>query len=143
MQKITLFVVVWLASVSAYAAGSLDTIIIDRGVDEPIRVAVVPFKTDPSLVAESNQADIIGFDLARSGQFDPVASENMLSYPHNRQMVFFRDWRILKAQYLVIGNARLTADGRVGIDFELYDVPGERQFAGFDAYKKVLKLVDV
>ncbi len=127
MQKLMLLVVAWFVSSAAFAAGSLDTIIIDRGVDEPIRIAVVPFKTDPSLVSEANQADIIGFDLARSGQFDPLGAENMLSYPNNRQMVFFRDWRILKAQYLVIGNARLTADGRVGIDFELYDVPGERQ----------------
>jgi TolB protein len=111
---------------SAWAAGSLDTIIIDRGVDEPIRVAVVPFKMDSSLVSEANLADIIGFDLARSGQFDPLASENMLSYPSNRQAVFFRDWRILKAGYLVIGNARMSADGRVAVDFELYDVVAER-----------------
>ncbi len=116
-----------LMSPGVLAAGSLDTIIIDRGVDEPIRIAVVPFKTDPSLVAEANQADIIGFDLARSGQFSPLAAENMLSYPNTRQAVFFRDWRILDAAYLVIGNARLTADGRVSIDFELYDVPAERQ----------------
>ncbi len=113
-------------SPAAWSAGSLDTIIIDRGVDEPIRVAVVPFRTDPSLVSEPNLADIVAFDLARSGQFAPLASENMLSYPHNRQMVFFRDWRILKSTYLVIGNARVTASGQVAVDFELYDVPGER-----------------
>ena len=71
-------------------------------------------------------ADVIGFDLARSGQFDALASENMLSYPNNRQMVFFRDWRILKATYLVIGNARIVASGEVAVNFELYDVPGER-----------------
>ena len=114
----------WVQSV--LAAGSLDTIIIDRGVDEPIRIAVVPFKTDPALMDEANMADIISFDLARSGQFDALASENMLSYPNNRQTVFFRDWRILNAAYLVIGNASLSADGRVAIDFELYDVVGER-----------------
>ncbi len=129
MQKLKSlwFCLLVLLSPAAFAAGSLDTIIIDRGVDEPIRIAVVPFKTDPSLVAEANQADIIGFDLARSGQFLPLATENMLSYPNTRQMVFFRDWRILNTAYLVIGNARLTADGRVSIDFELYDVPAERQ----------------
>ncbi len=107
-------------------ASSLDTIIIDSGVDSPIRIAVVPFKTDPSLLSEPNMADIIGFDLARSGQFDPLASENMLSYPSTRQAVFFRDWRILKAGYLVIGNARLSADGSIAVNFELYDVLGER-----------------
>ena len=111
---------------TVFAAGSLDTIIIDRGVDEPIRIAVVPFKTDPSLMSEADIADIISFDLARSGQFDALAPENMLSYPNNRQSVFFRDWRILKAGYLVIGNARLSANGRVAVDFELYDVVGER-----------------
>jgi len=107
-------------------ASSLDTIIIDRGVDSPIRIAVVPFKTDPSLLGESNIADIVGFDLARSGQFDPLASENMLSYPSNQQAVFFRDWRILKAAYLVIGNARISASGGIEVNFELFDVLGER-----------------
>jgi TolB protein len=127
MQKIVVgFVLLLLGTSQALAAGSLDTIIIDRGVDEPIRVAVVPFRTDPSLIGEANTADIVGFDLARSGQFDPLASENMLSYPSSREAVFFRDWRILKAGYLVIGNARLSADGSVAIDFELYDVLGER-----------------
>ncbi len=107
-------------------AGSLDTIIIDRGVDAPIRIAVVPFSTDPSLIDEAGLADIVSFDLARSGQFDPLASENMLSYPSTREAVFFRDWRILKATYLVIGSARLTASGAVTVSFELYDVPAER-----------------
>ncbi len=117
----------WLSPLApVWAAGSLDTIIIDRGMDEPIRIAVVPFKTDPSLMSEANMADIVGFDLARSGQFDPLPSENMLSHPSIRQMVFFRDWRILKSAYLVIGNARISADGQVAVDFELYDVLGER-----------------
>ena len=112
MQKVVVGFMLWLFCLhQALAAGSLDTIIIDRGVDEPIRVAVVPFKTDPSLISEANQADIISFDLARSGQFMPLASENMLSYPSDRKGVFFRDWRIMKSAYLVIGNARLGADG--------------------------------
>ncbi|MBT7334558.1 MAG: Tol-Pal system beta propeller repeat protein TolB [Gammaproteobacteria bacterium] len=128
MQKIHIVFVMLLSGLSslAWGVGSLDTIIIDRGVDEPIRIAVVPFKTDPSLSGEAAMADVIGFDLARSGQFDALASENMLSYPNNRQMVFFRDWRILKATYLVIGNARIVASGEVAVNFELYDVPGER-----------------
>lgn len=107
------------------SASSLDTIIIDRGKDEPIRIAVVPFKSDPSLFSEVNIADIVGFDLARSGQFDPLASENMLSHPSQRQEVFFRDWRVLKAAYLVVGNARVAVDGRIQVNFELYDVAAE------------------
>ncbi len=122
----TLLLIVSLLTSMSSAASSLDTIIIDRGVDSPIRIAVVPFKTDPSLLSEPNMADIVGFDLARSGQFDPLASENMLSYPSTRQAVFFRDWRILKSAYLVIGSARVNAGGAIDVNFELYDVLGER-----------------
>jgi len=112
---------------SSYAAGSLDTIIIDKGVDEPIRIAVVPFRVAPELESENPLADIVGFDLARSGQFEPLARENMLSYPSEERAVFFRDWRILKSAFLVIGRARLALDGRVEVEFELYDVIGERR----------------
>lgn len=113
-----------LAPISAQAS-SLDTIIIDRGVDEPVRIAVSPFKSVVN--TEQQMGDIIGFDLARSGQFDPLASENMLSHPATRQEVFFRDWRILQADYLVIGNVRQLVGDQLEVSFELYDVLGERQ----------------
>ena len=118
----------WLCGLGTVAfASSLDTIIIDSGMDQPIRIAVVPFKTDPSLMSETDMADIVGFDLARSGQFAPLAAENMLSYPSRQSEVFFRDWRILNAAYLVIGSARVGADGRTAVSFELYDIVAERQ----------------
>ena len=106
-------------------ASSLDTIIIDRGVDEPIRIAVVPFRSN--VASDAEISDIVSFDLARSGQFDPLASENMLSQPARRQEVFFRDWRILQASYLVIGRVQQLSVDRIEASFELYDVIGERQ----------------
>ncbi len=111
-------------------ANTLDPILIDRGMDEPIRIAVVPFKTDTRLQSKANMADIIGFDLARSGQFFPMEAENMLSHPHEARAVFYRDWRVIKAAYLVIGNARLNADGRVDVNFELFDVVSGRRMDG-------------
>jgi TolB protein len=59
-----------------------------------------------------------------------VATENMLSYPSDRPDVFFRDWRILDVDYLVIGNAVQGTDGRVAANFELYDVVNERKMEG-------------
>ena len=106
-------------------ASSLDTIIIDRGVDEPIRIAIAPFRT--TVDADQSMSDIVSFDLARSGQFDPLASENMLSHPATRQEVFFRDWRILKAAYLVIGNVQQLPGGQLEASFDLFDVIAERQ----------------
>ena len=91
-----LAVVALVLASQVHGANSLDTIIIDRGVDEPIRIAVVPFAIDAATAADAtrlrdlaNPADIVAFDLARSGQFDPMAKENMLSYPSDRSGVFF------------------------------------------------------
>ena len=107
---------------AAQARADLDTIIIDQGVDNPIRIAVVPFALSEDLAQQQNPAKLISFDLARSGQFDPVASENMLSYPSTRNEVFFRDWRILQTAYLVIGSANTDVLGRVQIRYQLFDV---------------------
>jgi TolB protein len=109
------------------AHGSLDTIIIDQGQDDPVRIAVVPFKMDSGLSDQINLSEIIAFDLVRSGQFQPLPTANMLSYPSNADGVFFRDWRILKTDYLLIGNASLSIDDKVSVLFELYDVINERK----------------
>jgi len=127
-SRVTVVFVFLLYAVIARA--NLDTIIIDSGADNPVRIAVVPFRTGPNLSDEANLADIIAFDLARSGQFDPVASENMLSYPSDRREVFFRDWRILNVDYLVIGNSLTSSDGRISANFELFDVVNERKIQG-------------
>jgi len=102
------------------------TIEIDRGYDNPKKVAVVPFGVGPGLDVE-NPAGIIGFDLARSGQFSPLDPKNMLSLPVRPEEVLFRDWRILGVEYLVIGRADLDVDGRVAVTYQLFDVLNERQ----------------
>lgn len=104
------------------ARADLDTIIIDQGVDDPIRIAVVPFAMSEDLQNNENLAKLIRFDLARSGQFDPVAPENMLTYPSTESAVFFRDWRILQAAYLLIGKARSLALGQIEVSYQLFDV---------------------
>ena len=126
--KLMVFLIlsVWCSWVNA----TLDTIIIDQGQDDPVKVAVVPFKMSGDLEEAVNLSDIIAFDLIRSGQFDPLPSENMLSLPSNAQEVFFRDWRILKTDYLVIGGATEAGDSKISVFFELYDVVNERKMEG-------------
>lgn len=102
------------------------TIEIDRGYDNPKRIAVVPFGLSATLQGVEDVADIVSFDLARSGQFAPLDSDNMLSYPTQPSEVYFRDWRILKAEYLLIGRTQLEYSGQVTISYTLYDVFNER-----------------
>ena len=102
------------------------TIEIDRGYDNPKRIAVVPFGLSATLQGVEDVADIVSFDLARSGQFAPLDPNNMLSQPTQPNEVYFRDWRILKAEYLLIGRTQLEYSGQVTISYTLYDVFNER-----------------
>ena len=102
------------------------TIEIDRGYDNPKKIAIVPFGGG-GVAGIENPAGVVSFDLARSGQFAPLGAENMLSLPSQPNEVFFRDWRILGVDYLVIGRAEVEFDGKIAINYYLYDVLNERQ----------------
>ena len=119
--------VILILSLAVSSWADLDTIIIDQGVDDPIRIAVVPFALSEDLDSADNLDKLIRFDLARSGQFDPVAPENMLSYPSTQDAVFFRDWRILQTAYLVIGRAQTNALGQIDVSYQLFDVATQSQ----------------
>lgn len=117
----------WLLAAGAGAAETLDTIIIDKGYDQQTKIAVVPFMQGSDLGGAPQLSDIVAGDLARSGQFEPLDRSNMLSFPTRRDQVFFRDWRILGVEYLVIGRGARTADGRYTASYQLYDVSNERE----------------
>ena len=121
-------------------------IVITQGWDSPTRIAVVPFggpplRDRPGPVATIEIADVVAFDLQRSGQFDALPSSDMLSLPTMPEEVLFRDWRILDMDYVVIGRAwepsageregpaprGRTDRGGVSIVYYLYDVAAERE----------------
>lgn len=106
-------------------ASSLEITVIE-GVDNPTPIAVVPIGWNGSPLAE-DISSIITADLRRSGFFRPIPPEDMLSSPSREQEVFYRDWRALDAQYLVIGQMEQNAEGLYRLVFELYDVLGQRK----------------
>lgn len=124
---LVLCVVLLGASGASRAAQSLDTIIIDAGYDKQTKIAVVPFAQPPELGQLEPLSRILDADLARSGQFAPLEQQNMLSYPTSREQVFFRDWRVLGVEYLVIGRASADMLGNVKVDYHLFDVFNERE----------------
>lgn len=124
---VSLVVLIVLVADTLHAAQSLDTIIIDTGYDKQTKIAVVPFRQGPEYSDYQPMSDIIDFDLARSGQFAPTEVGDMLSYPVTDKEVFFRDWRILGVEYLVIGRTGVDALGNLRVDFHLFDIVNERQ----------------
>ena len=112
-------------TVASPALGAGEKIIIDQGYDNQTRIAVVPFEsTGPD---DAGIAPIVSFDLARSGQFDPLPTENMLSLPTRPEQVFFRDWRVLGIEYVVIGRVWEVGNGQLATVYHLLDVFNERE----------------
>jgi TolB protein len=125
MVSLVLALVAGLGPLPAGAA-SLDTIIIDTGYDRQTRIAVVPFRRGPEFSGQTEMAEIIAFDLARSGQFAPLERGNMLSLPSQQGEVFFRDWRVQGMEYLVIGDLSTMPNGDARVRFHVFDVVNER-----------------
>ncbi len=102
------------------------TIEITQGRDNPTSIAVVPFGWRSSGLPKEDVASIIESDLKRTGQFSPVSRDDMLGTPHEASEVFFRDWRALNVDYLVVGKFMPTANGLTA-SYQLFDVYTQKQ----------------
>lgn len=94
---------------------------ITKGVDNAVKVAVVPFawrgKRRPPIAVD----EVISSDLGLSGRFEALPTSQMLSLPHQSSEVLARDWRMLGVEYLVLGTLEPN-EVEVRLRFELYDV---------------------
>lgn len=129
MRKFLVRVCGCLLLFSALAQAEL-TIEITRGSDKPVSIAIVPFGTEQGVSLPEDIAGIIRSDLHRTGQFQPLSTDDMLSLPTRESEVFYRDWRALGVDYLVIGRASATENG-YRADYTLFDVNLQRKV--FDA----------
>ena len=101
------------------------TIEITQGMDNPTSIAVVPFAWQGVGTPPEDLAFVVDSDLARSGQFAPVARGDMLGRPSTQAEVFYRDWRVLNTEYLLIG--RVSGFEELVVEYELYDVLRQAQ----------------
>ena len=107
------------------AAHAQLTIEITQGVDNPTPIAVVPFAWQGAGTAPEDIAGVVNSDLSRSGQFSPVDRRDMLGFPSVQKDIFYRDWRALNTEYILIG--RVSIAGQMRIEYELYDVTRQTQ----------------
>ncbi|MEX2642564.1 MAG: Tol-Pal system beta propeller repeat protein TolB [Acetobacterales bacterium] len=112
---------------------------ITRGQVEPLPIAIVDFTGDAPSGGElgRNVAEVITSDLRNSGLFKPVDPEAFIqSTDAFNVQPRFADWRVIGAQALVHGRMQNTQDGRVRVEFRLWDVVAEQQMKGL-AYSTV------
>jgi TolB protein len=105
------------------------TIEITQGIEGAVPIAVVPFGP----IGASPPVDVaavIAADLQRSGRFAPLAKEDLIARPYEASQVNFRDWRLIKADNLVIGKVLPQGAGYT-VQFQLFDVFRGVQMSGY------------
>ena len=116
-----------LLALTATSAQAQLTIEITQGMDNPTAIAVVPFAWQGPGTAPEDIAWVIDGDLARSGQFAPVGRSDMLGRPSTESEVFYRDWRAIDSEYLLIGRVSATGN-QMRIEYELFNVVSQKKY---------------
>ena len=117
---------------------------ITQGVDDPIPIAVVPFFMDSGSVLSEDVAQIVRNDLEQVGEFRALPLSNMISLPDEEQEVFYRDWRILAQDYLLIGKINQQPGSQlIRVQYEFFDVNREIKLAGEVLTGNVTQLRDI
>ena len=74
---------------------------------------------------------VVAANLARSGLFRPIDKGAFIQDTAAlRYGPRYGDWRLINAEALVAGNVQLQADGRMQVQFRLWDVFAESQMEG-------------
>jgi TolB protein len=117
---------------------------ITQGIDDPIPIAIVPFAIETTGAFSENVAAVIKNDLEQVGEFRALSRSNMLSLPSEEQEVFYRDWRILAQDDLLVGKINQQAGSQlVEVQYEFFDINREIKLAGEILTGSVTQLRDI
>jgi TolB protein len=123
---------IFVVAVAAPAEAQL-RVDITRGTVEPMPIAIPEFfgKTPQEMNTGRKMANLISADLERSGLFRPIDRRAFIQkVAALRVKPRFGDWRQINAQALVAGSTQAQRDGRLKVEFRLWDVFGEVQMTG-------------
>lgn len=107
------------------------TIEITEGIEGALPIAVVPFAWEGQTQAPQDIAQIVSDDLARSGQFGPLARADLLARPQSGAEVRYANWKASGVDHLVIGRLRAMGPDAYVVQFQLFDVFKETQLVGY------------
>ncbi|MBV9989911.1 MAG: Tol-Pal system protein TolB [Alphaproteobacteria bacterium] len=130
MKKIALALAALFAlTVPGSAALQVD---VNQGNIQPLPIAIPDFIGDPQ---GANIAKVVRADLERSGLFKPLDPKSYVEQIKSINAApTFANWRVINAQGLVTGQAQAQSDGRLRVDFRLWDIYGESQMLGLQYF---------
>src|SRR5215469_15827044 len=102
---------------------------ITRGKIEPLPIAIPTFGGGAPSANDITQ--VVSADLERSGLFKPIDAQAFVDKdPASHIPPNYNDWRVINAQALVTGTATPMPDGRLEVEFRLWDVFAQQQLTG-------------
>jgi TolB protein len=110
---------------------------VTQGNIQPMPIAIPDFVAPApgDQTAAANIAGVVRADLDRSGLFKPLDPKSFIEHIKDiNTPPQYADWRVINAQGLVTGQAAVQPDGRLRVDFRLWDVYGESQMLGLQYY---------
>jgi TolB protein len=129
-------------AVTAPALAAGFTVDVNQGNVQPLPIAIPDFVSaskgtiDPAEAAAiQGIAKVVRADLERSGLFKPLDPKSYIEQISNINVApNFSNWRVITAQGLVTGQAAMQPDGRLRVDFRLWDIYGESQMLGLQYF---------
>lgn len=118
-KKLLLLVALFSLSSTSFAVLKIE---INKGIAGALPIAIVPFATNGATVSATQKIDeIVEADLARSGYFSTIDKGDFLSWPSDPGQVRCKDWSILGAENIVIGNIK-PVGSMYEVTYILFDV---------------------
>jgi TolB protein len=107
---------------------------ITSGKVEPMPIAIPSFPGDTANEGQAGRdvAGVVSADLERSGLFRPLDPRSFIqNISASDAQPRFPDWRQINAQALVTGSVKTQSDGRLRVEFRLWDVFAQQQLTGY------------
>jgi TolB protein len=125
---VALIVVVVALAVPGVALGDEPHLDMNNPNVEPLPIAIPEFSGGQ---VARDMTQVVSADLERSGLFRPLDPRSFIDKDAaTRSPPNFNDWRVINASALVTGTVEGQSDGRLQVEFRLWDVLDEVQMTG-------------
>ncbi|MDC0131705.1 Tol-Pal system beta propeller repeat protein TolB [Alphaproteobacteria bacterium] len=133
MRKASFVALVLSLLIPLHSASAALKIDITQGNVQPLPIAVLDFVSEDGVGGDL--AQVIMADLERSGLFRPIDREAFIESQLDVNVrPKFKEWRIVNALALVSGRSVMQNDGRLRVEFRLWDVVAQQQMTGLQFF---------
>ena len=106
---------------------------VDKGNVEPISIAIMDFDGNNVVNKDIGKqiSGVVSNDLRKSGLFKPLPHDAFIDKKQDiKDKPNFENWSVVNATALMYGNVTERKDGKLRVEFHLWDVPAQQRIEG-------------